>query len=567
MSIPHSLNDFNALQFHIHAYSEHEIVGKGTVDDNFFPFELHVVHQETTEDSFAVFGTMISVGDLDHAMFEWFLQGWEATAQKVEDECKAAKDHVGRFLSKSTTMVQQKVQCPKIGESIIYDKATPIFPPGEAPNVYEFPTNPEFGVFTYKGGLTTPGCNEIVNWNLLDAPMEISQAQAERLEFLILCYVETTDDEAGNLKSCDHGTVADEVGSTSRPPQDLMGRTVLHRCRDGPTGPKNDIGVLPPVLNQCGAELITGVTATASSVESNHFVADWAVDGNAKSRWASDGPGADAVPFLQLDLGEVRFIDSINLEWEKAYSRKHKIMVSVDGNNWGTVREITAGKGGNEHFSMIYVTAQYVKIESYVGDPDFGISLFAVRIVGDDDGGCIQRPTSCPGNVIDLSSASASASTEEGSRFSPDKAIDGNMWSRWSSKFNDDEWFVVDFGVMTRIDSVWLNWQEAYTESYELQISDSLDGPWTTIDFIKGSDGLRVGDIDSDGNVDALVLGLSAPVTQYVRLQLNERATGWGNSLWEFQVRGTQDPRCVQTEAFLTAHPGYIACPFGISYP
>jgi hypothetical protein len=372
MDIPHSENKFNALQFHIHAYSEHAIVGKGTVDGSFFPFELHVVHQESTKESFAVFGTMISVvGDEEHAMFEQFLRGWEAAAQTVEDECGS------KFKS---TMVQQKIQCPKIGTKTI--STFPIFDPEVKVDVYDFPTDKDFGVFTYKGGLTTPDCLEVVNWNLLDVPMVISEGQAERLDFLILCYVDNSDG------ICDHGTVADEAGGTSRPPQDLQGRKVLHRCPDG------------------------------------------------------------------LDI---------------------------------TV-------------------------------PDIGV---------------LSTPTNCPGSVIDLSSATAEASSQEsGTRFSPDKAIDGNMKTRWSSAFKDAQMFTVDLGVMTRIDALWLNWEEAHTMEYDVQILDS-DDKWVTI-F----------DIDySNGKVDALVLAVPV-VTQHVRLDLKERATVWGNSLWEFQVRGTQDLSC-----------------------
>jgi hypothetical protein len=245
MSIPHTPNKFNALQYHIHTFSEHQIEGQG--DNGFFPAELHVVHQEETEESYAVFGTMISVGADDHPVFEWFLQGWEAVAQKVEDSCVES----GIPLDEGTHNVVQTLECPAIGERMIYNGTKPNFPSGETPSVYELPTDTAFGIFTYKGGLTTPGCTEIVNWNLLDTPMEISAEQLLRLEFLILCYVQTSYKEDGvTLKSCAHGTVADAAGSTSRPPQPLLGRKVIHRCPNGPAVTIDDVGVLPPDQNQ-----------------------------------------------------------------------------------------------------------------------------------------------------------------------------------------------------------------------------------------------------------------------------------------------------------------------------
>jgi len=93
----------------------------------------------------------------------------------------------------------------------------------QSPNVYALPTDPNFGVYTYKGGLTTPPCTEMVNWNLLDTPMIISDDQLNRLYHLILCYVDP--------QTCLYATIASIDGSTSRPLQPLKGRKVLHRCR------------------------------------------------------------------------------------------------------------------------------------------------------------------------------------------------------------------------------------------------------------------------------------------------------------------------------------------------
>ena len=76
MKIPGNDNYFNALQYHIHTGSEH------AVDGEYYAAELHVVHQEENEESFAVFGMFIDSNpedeDQDHEMFDYYLQGWEA---------------------------------------------------------------------------------------------------------------------------------------------------------------------------------------------------------------------------------------------------------------------------------------------------------------------------------------------------------------------------------------------------------------------------------------------------------------------------------------------------------
>jgi beta-glucosidase len=294
----------------------------------------------------------------------------------------------------------------------------------------------------------------------------------------------------------------------------------------------------------CKANYLMVETATASSVESNHFVADWAVDGDPNSRWASDGPGADGAPerqWLKLDLGDIGFIDSINLQWERAYSRDYEIQVSNttddDDEEWETVAnmsDIMDGYLENVQLSMLDVKARYVRILSTKGDATWGISLYEVKIFGDSEGECIAGPASC--RQTGIVAAEAFASSEEGSHWGPENAIDGDRSTRWSSEFKDHEWLTVYLGEDTLVYSVWLFWERAYAGSYNLEASDSESGPWTTI----------FETMESDGEVDILEgLGEGLGVqTRYLRLLSTSRATRYGNSLWEFEVRGTKDNSC-----------------------
>ena len=148
---------------------------------------------------------------------------------------------------------QRFQRCPAPGEGIdpdtvIWDDATnmPVAPaidfPDTIPFIYEDLPTPGYGIYSYKGGLTTPPCTEIVNWNLLDTPLYASKSQVERLYNLILCLVEPS--------TCKHSTIANEIGQTNRPVQPLGGRTVVHRCSDGPA-PEEELGMAvptPPVL-------------------------------------------------------------------------------------------------------------------------------------------------------------------------------------------------------------------------------------------------------------------------------------------------------------------------------
>jgi hypothetical protein len=140
---------------------------------------------------------------------------------------------------------------------------------------------------------------------------------------------------------------------------------------------------------------LTVEAATASSVESNHFVAEWAVDGDPESRWASEGVGADnatEVQWLELYLGGVRFIDSITLNWETASSHDYDIQVSMEGEGWETVLSFPSGGGGYVEENFLNVRGSRVRIFSREGDPTYGISLFEVNLFGDSNGNCNDGP-------------------------------------------------------------------------------------------------------------------------------------------------------------------------------
>ena len=63
--------------------------------------------------------------------------------------------------------------------------------------------------FTYQGSLTTPGCNEIVTWIVLDAPIKIAKKQLKTLR---------------SLKD-GHG---DPLVDNFRPTQAINGRSIFH---------------------------------------------------------------------------------------------------------------------------------------------------------------------------------------------------------------------------------------------------------------------------------------------------------------------------------------------------
>jgi hypothetical protein len=122
----------------------------------------------------------------------------------------------------------------------------------------------------------------------------------------------------------------------------------------------------------------------------------------------------------------------------------------------------------------------------------------------------------------------ASASSTENNRtdLRPALANDGNSSTRWSSNFVDDQWWEVDLGSVRQINRVELNWETAYASRYWIQTRPSTLDSWSTAAAVTiSSPGLRVH---------------TFPVrnARYVRIQGDQRATGWGISLWDVRVFG-----------------------------
>jgi hypothetical protein len=104
-------------------------------------------------------------------------------------------------------------------------------------------------------------------------------------------------------------------------------------------------------------------------------------------------------------------------------------------------------------------------------------------------------------------------------------AVDGNTGTRWSSAFSDPQWIYVDLQATYNLTEVKLNWENAYATSYQIQVSSNAVD-WTAIySTTTGAGGIQD------------LTGLSG-TGRYVRMYGTVRKTGYGYSLWEFEVYG-----------------------------
>ncbi len=102
---------------------------------------------------------------------------------------------------------------------------------------------------------------------------------------------------------------------------------------------------------------------------------------------------------------------------------------------------------------------------------------------------------------------------------------DGNPGSRWASNSSDAEWIYVDLGREQDINGVKLNWEEAYGRAFKIQVSDDTKS-WKDV-YENG-----------DGHVGIQQITFDEVKGRYVRMYGLQRGSGWGYSLWDFEVYG-----------------------------
>jgi hypothetical protein len=117
----------------------------------------------------------------------------------------------------------------------------------------------------------------------------------------------------------------------------------------------------------------------------------------------------------------------------------------------------------------------------------------------------------------------ATATSLEGAGYPASAAVDGNMSTRWSSAFSDPQWLEVDLGATQSICQVGLDWENpAYATAFQIQTSTD-NATWTTIySTTTGTGGTQTLNVTGSG--------------RYIRMYGTARGSGYGYSLWEFQV-------------------------------
>lgn len=190
---PEAGKTYTAAQFHIHSSSEHLIDGTAA------EAELHIVHLQNgltgvdTLDDLAGSLGLLNDGSRPASVVGFFIGRNGGNENLAFENLLNGFEQLGCGVTSGT-----------VGASVVTDDTF---------NVYDF-LDPTSCIMNYDGGLTTPTCDEIVEWNLATTPLLISNGQMNRLLNLI--------------NNCPLSNSWN--GSTSRPVQPLNGRKISQIC-------------------------------------------------------------------------------------------------------------------------------------------------------------------------------------------------------------------------------------------------------------------------------------------------------------------------------------------------
>ncbi len=145
------------------------------------------------------------------------------------------------------------------------------------------------------------------------------------------------------------------------------------------------------------------------------------------------------------------------------------------------------------------------------------------------------------------------ASSQETASLGPANAVDGSTATRWASAEGvDPQWIYVDLGSVQSINHVVLNWETAYGQAYQIQVTtDATVTPstvWTTVYTTT----------TGDGGIDDFTF--TAANARYVRMLGTQRGTPWGYSLYEFEVYAVTATPVLTT---ITVDPATATLPVG----
>jgi hypothetical protein len=140
----------------------------------------------------------------------------------------------------------------------------------------------------------------------------------------------------------------------------------------------------------------------------------------------------------------------------------------------------------------------------------------------------IAKGLGAPLKVIEATASSLSdhKTGEAGKGEGPEYTIDGLSGTRWASAYLDNQWIQWKLDATHNLNAIIINWEIATARKFRILLSNDGNN-WTEV-YNGGTGGSGKKRYDFKTPVDA----------QYVKLDLMQRSTEWGFSIWEVYIYG-----------------------------
>lgn len=333
----------------------------------------------------------------------------------------------------------------------------------------------------------------VLNWGSTYANQYKISASLNTNEFSTVCETTAGDGKTDDLGFADVQARYVKIElSQSDGKASLNEVEIYHEVYHAPPNPKLNLA-----LNK---------TATASSDVEN---AVKSIDGNTATRWSSNAADNE---WYKLDLGEIKAVNKVTIDWEAAYDKAYTVETSTDNVNFSVAYTTTAGDGGTDVIRFTTREARYIRVLCTTRATPYGSSFWEIGVYND---------TSNPSNLTNLAlMKNTTASTQ--AEFSP-RSVDGDLSSRWSSDPLDNQWYQIDLGAVQSMNQVKIDWETAYDSAYTIEVSKDGDTYTTVYSTVTGTGGSNI-----------IVFPLID--ARYVRIVCTTRATPYGSSFWEAGV-------------------------------
>jgi len=179
--------DYQILQLHFHWGETDDKGSEHTYDDTAFPLEMHIVHVKSSlKDDLAT--ALSTIDGLAVTGFQFSIGSENAALKPITDAMSQITTSGGEIPFTGTSFQLNNLIDPVITAS-----------------------NARYS--TYDGGLTTPGCMEVVKWINFETPLEISTGQLDQFRTLMdgkgkMIYDNFRSTQPLNGRIVEHYTVA-----------------------------------------------------------------------------------------------------------------------------------------------------------------------------------------------------------------------------------------------------------------------------------------------------------------------------------------------------------------------